>query len=223
MRSFFSKRQRIGRVVASAVSGAMPQAIVVVLAAATACGAAWEPTEAELPETDAQPSYREYALETPDTLSLPPTRQAVSTAAGDYSFEVEAADNWASRQAVGRLHQHIAGRDETMWEQMLPQEYGPRFMVVGPQGQVLLLDEFINVASPYAVMLLDSHGDVIAQHSFDDIEAALGVHRSEIVAQANHGWWISDAPVVNEAAGQVGVATGGKTLIIDLTTGQIGL
>ncbi|MEM8810103.1 MAG: hypothetical protein AAGF01_29135, partial [Cyanobacteria bacterium P01_G01_bin.38] len=109
-----------------------------------------------------------------------------------------------------------------LWQQPLPQEYGPRFVSVGAEGEVLLLDEYINVASPYAVMVMDLSGEVVAQHSFDDVQAVVDIPRAEMVEQAETGWWISASPEW-EGDAQVSVATSGKTLVIDLTNGQLSL
>ena len=180
--------------------------------------------ESSMPAPEAtQPRLETSENATVDTLSLPPMTRTMTSSDGRYSFIVQAKQGWESDQVSGRLSHNRAEGTQRLWQHDLPHSYGPRFVVVGPQGQVLLLDEAINVASPYAVMLLDDQGEVIAQHSFDDIETTLGVHRADIVEQAEHGWWISAPPEVNEATGQVTVATGGKTLIIDLTSGQLGL
>ncbi|MEO0458274.1 MAG: hypothetical protein AAF152_17065 [Cyanobacteria bacterium P01_A01_bin.114] len=157
-----------------------------------------------------------------DAIALPPELQIYHSENGDYKLEVSTADGWATSQAEGRLYR-LSGGDETLlWQQTLPQAYGPRFVAMGAGGQVLLLDEYINVASPYAVMVIDVSGEVLAQHSFDDVQAVLNVSRAAIVEQAESGWWLSGSPEMSDAA-HVSVATSGKTLMIDLNDGQLSL
>ncbi len=197
---------------------------ILVVGTALSCGAnGYEP----LPETEAQleTSQLETSTSSPtaavDTLNLPPTTRTVATSDGRYSFTVRADSGWETDQVLGTLYRDSAVGTQRLWQRNLPHSYGPRYVVVGDQGQVLLLDEFINVASPYAITLLDSRGEVVAQYSFDDIETQLGVHRADIVEQAQYGWWISNEPQLDKAAGKVTVATGGKRLVIDLTSGEI--
>ena len=200
---------------------------LLVIGTVLSCGATgYEPANSgePLPATEAQPSLEDRTPSpeaTMDTLNLPPITRTVT--AGRYRFTVKADGNWDTDQDSGTLYRDSAVGTQRLWQQNLPHSYGPRYVIVGHQGQVLLLDEFINIASPHAITLLDSQGEVVAQHSFDDIEARLGVHRADLVEQAEQGWWISAPPRVDEARHTVTVATGGKTLIIDLTSGQIGL
>ncbi|MEM9906941.1 MAG: hypothetical protein AAF921_18135 [Cyanobacteria bacterium P01_D01_bin.44] len=176
------------------------------------------------PEVEADLPTDDMTLE--DAIALPPETKTYVSENGRYKLEVSTADGWATPQAEGRLYRlddGAASEDETLlWQQPLPQEYGPRFVSVGTEGEVLLLDEYINVASPYAVMVMDLSGEVVAQHSFDDVQAVVDIPRAEMVEQAETGWWISDSPEWEDDA-QVSVATSGKTLIIDLTNGQLSL
>jgi hypothetical protein len=155
-----------------------------------------------------------------DVMTLPAVRQAFLSPAGDYRFVISNTDNWQSEQTTGSLTQvQPGGASVMLWQRRLPQAYGPRFVVVGPQGQVLLLDEQINVASAYAVMLLSPTGELLAQYSFDALQRLSGVTRAEIVAQASIGWWLGGPPTLE--GDLVAVPTAGKTLRINLVTGQV--
>lgn len=166
-------------------------------------------------------------VESADRISHPPVRQ--SSAAGAYELVVVASDDWRTPLANLQLY-----KDGSMlWQKALPHQYGPRFFSVTPKGQVLLLDEYINVASAYAITLLDETGTEVAQYSFDDIQQVLAVAPAELTRQASGGLWISAAPVVSEVNGAAGeggeaglgdraqVKTGGTTLEVDLTTGKL--
>lgn len=156
-----------------------------------------------------------------DQLAYPPRRQTFTT--GPYRFVITATNQWQTPTATGTLYK--AG--SRLWQSNLPHEYGPRFALVSPSGQVLLLDEFINVASPYALTLFDPAGTAIAQHSFEDVKRALGVSSADLTRQATSGWWISAPPTLQAAddspeSGQRAlIQTGGTTLEVDLVTGAL--
>jgi len=168
-----------------------------------------------------------------DQLSHPPINQLFST--GDYRFVVTAINQWQTPDAIGQLYQG----DQLLWEKSLPQQYGPRFVVVGSQGQVLLVDEFINVASPYALMLFGIDGEQVVTHSFEDIQQVLSVSPADLTQQAASGWWVSAEPqlaqvdsaqAADRSAGQsstgtfaetVSISTGGTYLSVNLSTGEL--
>lgn len=157
----------------------------------------------------------------PDFISLPPTHQEFSSPDGKYVFVLSAVDNWTSKQAIGELFEGGEGGRQSLWTSSLPHEYGPRYVLVSSQGQVLLLDEWINVASRQAVMLLSRENVLLGQHSFDAIQKILAVPRASIVAMAQSGWWIASPPTLNESGETVRVETAGKVLVIDLTNGEL--
>lgn len=165
------------------------------------------------------------AVTASDQLTYPPVMQ--SSATGDYRFVVSATDQWQTPIAIGQLYQD----SQLRWEQPLPQQYGPRFSMVGSQGHVLLVDEFINVASPYALMLLDAAGEPIVTYAFEDIQQTLSVSAADLTQQATSGWWVSESPQLRPAeavpaseialAETVLIATGGTHLVVNLLTGEL--
>ena len=167
------------------------------------------PENASPPPTDA------------DYIALPPAQQEVSSPQGQYVFVLSTPDNWASKQAVGELFEVPDGRRQSLWTRILPHEYGPRYVLVSDQGQVLLLDEWINVASRQAVMVLSRENILVAQHHFDAMQALLNVPRASIVAQASSGWWITSPPTLNSADETARVETAGKVLMINLEDGEL--
>ncbi|MEL6604680.1 MAG: hypothetical protein AAFP20_15820 [Cyanobacteria bacterium J06614_10] len=168
-----------------------------------------EQTSLELPMSAEQPAA------SADQLTHPPLRQSVTNQR--YRFEITAVDGWETPAALGTLYESGTPR----WEVELAHQYGPRFALVSPTGQVLLIDEFINVASSRAIALYTAQGDLIAQHSFDDIQQALGISRASLTQKATSGWWVSAPPTLNEAGDLGLVQTGGTTLSIDLLTGHL--
>lgn len=151
-----------------------------------------------------------------DRLALPPERQ--STSNGAYRLEIVGETGWLPPTPTATLYNDNA----LLWQKQLPHQYGPRFALVGAGGQVVLLDEYINVASSYAIALIDPTGKEIITYSFDDIQTFLqDISRAELTRQAASGWWISNQPQLDETAQNALVETGGTTLQINLTTGEL--
>lgn len=161
--------------------------------------------------------------ETGDEMPLPPTEQIRVSDDGQYVLEITALDEWASTNAIASLYRNSnsGGERELLWQRSLPHSYGPKYALVGNQGQVVMLDEWINVASPYAVMVIDQNDNLLSQTSFDRLQMLLAVPPHQIVDQAMQGWWISAPPKLNTESVAVTVKTAGKQLIIDLTTGEL--
>ncbi len=152
---------------------------------------------------------------TADRIAQPPLSQTFTTS--EYELTITAADRWQTPAATAQLHQG----DTLRWQKPLPHQYGPRFALISPQGRVLLLDEFINIASPYALTLLDTDGQPLAQYSFDDIQKTLAIPAATLTQKATSGWWISATPTLSESAGSAIIPTGGTTLQVDLATGEL--
>ncbi|HEY9761255.1 MAG TPA: hypothetical protein V6D07_01955 [Trichocoleus sp.] len=163
-----------------------------------------------------------------DAIARPPAHQEVVSPNGSYILILAAPVNrdtmtWDTKQVDATLYSTQGTLCQPLWSKTLPQEYGPRFALVNDQGQVALLDEWINVASPHAVMVMNSTGKVVAQHGFEDLAARLQVSRADIVDAARFGWWISRAPALIRNGEMVQVSTAGKQLKIDLETGALSL
>lgn len=151
-----------------------------------------------------------------DRLTHPPIKQTFQN--GPYQLEITAADNWQTPAAIARLTQ--AGT--LLWEQALPQQYGPRYALISSTGQVILFDEYINVASDYAIALISSSGNLTTQYSFTDIHNTLPtLTRADLTRQATSGWWLSAAPTLSEPNNTARIQTGGTTLNLNLNTEEL--
>ncbi len=151
----------------------------------------------------------------PKTESVSPNRQ--------FAFVVQSPDEWKSKYAVGRLFQRNRFGSALVWEEKLPEEYGPRFVVVGNEGQVLLLDEWSNVKSKHALWLRNFRKRLNVSYNFDKVAQVLGSPVASIVAQAKIGWWIAGEPTLDETGNVAIVPTAGKRLRVDLNTGTLSL
>jgi hypothetical protein len=173
----------------------------------------------EANETPREPQ----AMGQDDSISFPPERSELRSPSGEYVFVFETIPGAKPPRSTGTLFRITNGERTILWSHELPQEYRARFGAVSDGGRVLLLDEWINVASPYAVMVLSPHGELIAQHDFDAVAAVLGVARNEIVAAAETGWWIQAPPSIEAGSEVATVAAAGKLVAISLVDGSLSI
>jgi hypothetical protein len=68
-----------------------------------------------------------------------------------------------------------------LWGKVLLYNYRPHFLHIKNKGEVFFLDEWINVKSPFAVMLLDRENHVIGQHDLNAVQEILGTPGAELV------------------------------------------
>jgi len=141
---------------------------------------------------------------------------------GDYRLVISTADEWQTPTATARLYKE----GEQLWQKTLPHQYGPKFALVSPTGQTLLLDEYINVASDYAIALINTDGQTTATYSFNDIHRTLQsadstITRADIAEKAKFGWWITARPTMIKAGTHAHVETGGTVIQIDLERGTL--
>ena len=111
------------------------------------------------------------------------------------------------------------GNARLRWSKTLLHAYRPRFAFVNDVGFIIFLDQWINVAGPHAVTIVDPHGEIIASYGFYDIEDVVGIPGREIVPQAKHGAWMASEPQVDAENNSVRVAVGHKSLDIQFVTG----
>jgi hypothetical protein len=153
----------------------------------------------------------------------PITRPAVSrefcSPSGEFCFGVRTDDGWKSPHATGELRRIVRGKAAVLWQKQLPQELGPRLVLVSDAGEVLCFDESIDVLSPKALLLFGVRGSLIRQAGFSEIQKTLGVPANAIVRSAKFGPWMTDHPVIEPGTGRAKVRAGGKTLFIRFADG----
>lgn len=111
--------------------------------------------------------------------------------------------------------------DVYLWQRDLPHQFGPRIAFVGSCGTVALLDEWINVFTDHAIVVVDVNGATLTTYSTDDIAAFLGRPRSRVAAEARFGPWMMGVPQLSKDAKSVLVPMGDETLSISLSDGSI--
>ena len=145
-----------------------------------------------------------------DRIDLPPAERSFFSPSRRYTLTLKGAQA-TLRTAVGKL----------VWQKILPHEQGPRDALVTNSGHTVLADEWINVASPHAITLIDRAGGATAHFSADDIFRTLGVEKKLVVAKARHGVWITDGPTISPDGKAVTFHSGGRTLILLLADGHL--
>ncbi len=156
-----------------------------------------------------------------DRIVLPPDRREFSSPSGSHVLTLSSADHWQTRLALAQLQQRSGSALTPLWQKTLPQERGPRHVLVTDSGAVLLIDEWINVPSRHALMLLAPDGKELAHHGIDALVRLLGVSRRTVAEHGNLGIWLSAAPVLSDDGNAVFLASAGRKLILRLADGQL--
>ncbi|MDH3320198.1 MAG: hypothetical protein OEO84_10975 [Betaproteobacteria bacterium] len=156
-----------------------------------------------------------------DRIALPPVRREFTSPERSYLLVVENADQWKTSYPTARLYRTGQGQSVLCWTRVLTQQYGPRGAVVAGDGHVLFVDEWINVTSRWALVLVDVENRVIATHDYKTAVGALAVSPAEIAAHARSGPWISDRPVLSADGKSARIAAGGRTLVVLLQDGSL--
>jgi hypothetical protein len=156
-----------------------------------------------------------------DYVPPPPVRAEYASATGKYIFVVATSDNWQTRRSSGSLYETAKPGPRLLWTRALPHEWRPRHVVVSDAGNVLLLDEWANIASRVAVMLLSRANHVIAVHDYAAILRVLEMPAAKVARAATLGTWIQAPPAVVGDGSTVTVAAAGKVVGIDLSDGRL--
>ncbi|WP_323355083.1 hypothetical protein [Leptolyngbya sp. CCNP1308] len=158
-----------------------------------------------------------------DAIPYPPILRYETSPAGNYHLILTLEPDAAGRRhTTASLFETLGDRCQQVWSQPLPHSYGPRLALVNNAGTVVLLDDWINVASPRAIVLMGIDGEVKAQQGFDEIVEVTGQSRAEVVDQATQGFWLAGTPELNRNGTQLSIPTAGGWLTLDLATGEMG-
>ena len=93
--------------------------------------------------------------------------------------------------------------------------------MVTDNGAVILFDEWINVPSRHALMLIDVRNNTLADYSIDQLIAVLGVSRPVVAAHAEQGVWLGGAPALGADGATVHFRSGGHGLELAITDGSL--
>lgn len=158
-----------------------------------------------------------------DWIPHPPDREEFRSRDGQYRLTIATVDSsgWKSRRSTAELQQRVAGNWQTRWKTDLPHEYRPRFAAVSVRGEVILLDEWINIISRLTVVVVGPAGKIVASKGADAVLAALGLPAREVVPKAKHGWWLQAPPRVTDDGLGIEVQAADRVLLIRFSDGTI--
>lgn len=158
-----------------------------------------------------------------DAVSPPPALETVLAPGGGYAVEIRWSPQ-AGPHAAGstaRLLQVVGGQRRLVWQQALPHRPRPRFVCVSDAGQLVLFDDWLNVRSERAVVVLAPDGRTVAQHDLEAVRVALGVPAAALAPLARHGVWMQSVPQLTARGDACEVQAGGRTLRVQLPGGEL--
>lgn len=158
-----------------------------------------------------------------DRLVTPSPLRYFMSVDGKFRLAVRARDDWKTPFTVATLTRYGQTPGRYLWSRALPHEYGPRRALVSTQGEVVLVDEWINIISIHALTVIGPKGKVLRVHEGEDVLALLDVPRREVSAHARVGNWMSAEPVFSEDGRQVILKSAGRELRLDLVDGGLSL
>jgi hypothetical protein len=156
-----------------------------------------------------------------DKKTRPPAIRRFTADTGAFQLEVTSSNNWRTSQAHAEMFAVSSSGRRSVWSIPLPQRYGPALAVVAVSGGALLVDEWINTPSPYALMVIAPDGRTVSTHSMTDIATAAGLVPAQLTASAASGPWMSAPPVYLAVPDAMLIEAGGVRLRIDLKTGKL--
>ena len=156
-----------------------------------------------------------------DAIVLPPAKRTFASPSGNFALTLSSLDGWKTFQATAELVAIDGAVRRSIWRQTLPHEKGPRHVLVLNSGAVILIDEWINVPSRHALMLIDAQGKTLAHYSIDELISVLGVARGIVGANGKLGVWLSEMPTPNAAGTLLNLRSAGRWLRLDLASGRV--
>lgn len=156
-----------------------------------------------------------------DKKVLPPPRRSFASSSGRFELVVHSPQPAADPHAMAEMFRIDATERRSLWSRPLPQRLGPALALVSDEGSTLLVDEWINTPSRYALMVLGPGGETLGTHSMADIAAVSGRPMAELAAHATSGPWMSAMPTRTADPQRIVLHAGGMRLSIDLATARL--
>lgn len=158
-----------------------------------------------------------------DVLVPPLAFEQRQSPSGAYVLEIRLrpSSNVHAARAVATLFARQAAQTLVLWTRELPHRPRPRFFLVGDAGQVVLLDEWLNVRSDLAVTVIDRENRTLAQFDLEAVRATLAVPLAALAPAARHGVWMQAPPLINTQGDAVEVAAANRVLLIKLSDGSL--
>lgn len=158
-----------------------------------------------------------------DFVALPPEIEDRSSPSGRYLLQIRLRSNAKvhAARSTATLYEIDSSARKALWSRELPHRPRPRFFVVADSGHAVLIDEWLNVRSAFAVMVLDRNGATLAQFDLEAVRAALDVPLASLAPRARHGIWIQAPPQISARGDAVEVAAADRVFSIRLSDGAL--
>lgn len=159
-----------------------------------------------------------------DRLDIPPQTRSFVSPSGRYRLDLELVGPkppWRVDARLLAVEPGGAVGTRTLWQQRLPHDGGPRLALVSDRGIVVLLDDWIRIPSPRAIMVLTGSGQVLANHSIEQVIDRVQRPPREVTEAARFGNWLSEEARLAQPAGPVLLRCAGRSLSLDLDTGRL--
>lgn len=162
-----------------------------------------------------------------DKIRLPDARRVFTSPGGGYALIISTPDGWESKRVEAALYgvgeeTEGEGERERLWKRTLPYPLGPRHAAVNDAGEVVLIDEWLNVKSDHAVRVIGVEGALVAAHPYERVREVLGVSgRRLLEAAEGGGWWVAGEPRLSGDGSYVYVPAGGRYLRVRLKDGLL--
>ena len=149
-----------------------------------------------------------------DFQAQPSSIRHVESAEGHYRLNITTTGKTAQAMLTD-------ANNVVLWQDSLPQEMGPRQALLGRNGSAVLLDEWINIFTDYAIVVISPEGKELAVHSTDDIARFLGRKRSDLASQAKFGPWMQGLAKVSDSGDVVIIPMGKDIIVVSLKDGTL--
>ncbi|MEZ6075332.1 MAG: hypothetical protein R3C09_12575 [Pirellulaceae bacterium] len=114
--------------------------------------------------------------------------------------------------------------EDLIWRiDKLPHRLGPSRALVTEGGRVLLIDEWVNTPSSFALMAIEKNGTIKLTLSFADLAKLTGNSERSMAESAKFGAWRSLEPYLVPGKEIACLCTCSTPFHLDLTNGEVGL
>lgn len=134
----------------------------------------------------------------------------------NFSIVIESQEKHARLKLLSSSNDSVA-----LWTKLLPHQIGPRYGFVSESGTVVLLDEWLNVFSPFAITVFDVNGEELVTYSTDEVASELKISRRQLAQTAKVGPWMRGRPFISDDGKDVVIPMGESKLFVNMVDGSL--
>jgi len=158
-----------------------------------------------------------------DPVAKAPEHERFASPSGRFRLEIRLRPGAGPHAAssTASLFDVSSSTSTPLWSRELAHRPRPRFAVVGDRGEVLLVDEWLNLRSELTLMLIDRANRVLAVHDLEAVRSTLGVPLRALPAHARHGTWLQAPPALSADGKSVELSAAHRVLVVQLQDGSL--